>query len=144
MAGLIADRIQKLKKFRVELDQVILDLVRNQEQKVIEMNTDQLMSGIDGNGKQIAPPYAISTIVRKKRKGQPYGRVTLRDQGDFHSSFGVEYMGDEFQIINDDPKAVYLIRRYGEDVYGLTQDNVDLLAHQIKGFLAEELKRRLT
>lgn len=43
-------------------------------------------------------PYSPLTIEIKKEKGQPYNRVTLRDEGDFEQSFYVEADTQQFTI----------------------------------------------
>ena len=85
------DLISRLKSFEDEIIKVIEEVVRENDNIILDMNAeDQLFQkGITRKGVEIASfaPYAPLTIEIKKLKGQPTSRVTLRDEGDFHRSF---------------------------------------------------------
>lgn len=68
-------------------------------------------------------PYRPLTISIKKMKGQPTSRVTLRDEGDFHESFYVDAGLDRFEIKAKDPKTPHLVKKYGVQILGLTNEN---------------------
>lgn len=96
------------------------------------MNTEEQLfeKGEDADGIKIADyaPYAPFTIEMKKAKGQPYNRVTLRDEGDFHSSVFVRVHKDRFEIWASNWKVDWLTRYYGEKILGLNQENQRELA----------------
>lgn len=144
MIDAIQNMIDDIVEVERTTDDIILDLVKTKEDKVIRMNIDdQLYQGFDSNGQSIKPPYRPKTVRKKKRKGDPYDRVTLRDEGDFHASFFVIYGGDEFELSAKDAKKVWLERRYGSAIYGLTDDNVERLRNLIREPLIDELKKRI-
>lgn len=121
------DIISNLKKLQDEVVRVIADVVREYDYIVIDMNaTDQLRDkGINRDGIAISDfaPYAPLTIQIKKMKGQPTTRVTLKDEGDFHASFYIEYLSDGFLIKASDWKTEILIKKYGHGILGLTDEN---------------------
>jgi len=125
------DLISNLKKFEEEIYQTVEKVLRENEYVIIDMNVeDQLFEkGIDRTGQEIASyaPYSPVTIQIKGIKGQPTNRVTLRDEGDFHSSFYVEFTQDGFEIKATDWKTKKLIASYGEEVLGLTDYNFKIL-----------------
>jgi len=139
----LATRIEDLKKLDSSIDQIVIDLIKDNEKLVIKMNLANLNSGINNKSEKLVPPYRPSTVKRKKRKGQPFNRVTLKDEGDFHEGFFVEYGEDEFSLQGDDPKTRYLIRKYGNDIFGLTEENIDELKNKIRERLTEEIKKRI-
>lgn len=144
MIEAVQNMIDDLESFEATKDQILLDLVKDREATVISMNVDdQLYQGIDAEGQEVAPEYAASTIHKKRRKGDPYDRVTLRDEGDFHTSFFVVYGGDEFTLDARDSKKQWLDRKYGETIYGLTPDNIDRLSNMIKDDFVEIMRRRI-
>ena len=108
---------------------------------------DQLYDrGIEGRGISIMSyqPYAVSTVKRKQRKGQPWDRVTLRDTGEFHDSLHVEFDGEGFYVTSTDDKAKYLLARYGKTIFRLTDENLsELLNNYIKPELTEKLKEKI-
>ena len=85
-------------------------------------------------------PYSPVTVEEKRLRGQPYNRVTLRDTGDFESSFYIRYMDDGFEITASDWKTDDLVRKYGREIFGLNRENLDDLARSyILPFLREKL-----
>ena len=115
---------------------------------IIDMNVeDQLFEkGITSNNVRIDSyaPYAPLTLAIKKAKNQPTSRVTLRDEGDFHSSFYLEFTDDSFTIKASDEKAEYLEFAYGSDIFGLTPENrEELTEYYLRPALLAKLKEHL-
>lgn len=137
----LTDRVSA---FERDKDQMILDLVRDNEAAVIAMNTDdQLFQGITADNQETVPPYRPSTVRRKIRKSQPYDRVTLRDEGDFHGSFFIRYGADEFTLDATDYKKQWLDRKYTPRIYGLTPDNIDRLTAMIRERFVDEARKQI-
>ena len=68
-------------------------------------------------------PYSETTVMLKRIKGDPYDRVTLRDDGDFHGEWKVEADDKGFKLTTSDWKEELLGRHYGKEIYGLTEEN---------------------
>lgn len=128
----LQELIDKLRSFENEIFNAIETVIRENEDIITEMNSeDQLFEqGIDRNGTSIASyaPYSPITIELKKLKGQPTSRVTLRDEGDFHYSFFIEFSQTGFEIKASDWKTGHLVKGYGETILGLTNENFRDLA----------------
>lgn len=138
--------ISKLKNFDEEIIKIIEEIIRENDNIILDMNVeDQLFQkGITRKGEEIASfaPYAPLTIELKKLRGQPTSRVTLRDEGDFHKSFYIEYLGDGFQIKASDWKTEKLMFKYGDEILGLTDDNFhEFAVDYVKPALTELLKK---
>lgn len=112
------------------IQQIILD----NESYIVDMNAEiQLYEqGINNLGVDIADyaPYSPLTIEIKQSKGQPTNRVTLRDEGDFESSFFLEVGNTQFEIKASDWKTEELIQMYGRQILGLTDENIYVLIWQ--------------
>lgn len=145
MAVTIAQKIEQIKAFEDSVDQIILDLVKDREAAVIGLNAENQLfqSGQDGEGNELTPSYAPVTVRRKKKKGHPFDRVTLRDTGNFHKSLTIEYGADWFKLGSNDAKRAYLERKYGEQIYGLTPANIEQLTVMIRDQFIEIAKRKL-
>lgn len=119
------DLIQKLKRFEDTLFEAIEQAVKDNAAIIEEYNTeDQLFEqGIDRTGSLIVPGYSPITIQIKRGKGQTTSHVTLRDTGAFHRSFSIQYLSDGFQIVASDWKTTDLMRAYGSEILGLSDDN---------------------
>lgn len=106
-------------------------IILDNEAYIIDMNAQEQLyeRGINRLGVKISDyaPYAPLTIEIKKAKGQPTNRVTLRDEGDFESSFHLEVGDTQFEIRASDPKTEELIKKYGRQILGLTDENLEEL-----------------
>lgn len=130
---IIKDLIRKVNEVESGLKGGIYvkNIIKENEAYILDMNTeDQLFEkGVNNLNVQIKSymPYSQLTISIKRLKGQPYDRVTLRDTGEFHSSFYIEYNDDFFEIKAADEKTDDLIKRYGRYILGLTDENLKIL-----------------
>ena len=129
--------IKMLEKVYFEIDEVIEKRVQANERYIINLNAAQMYRGEKADGTPILPSYAPSTILYKKKMGQPYNRVTLRDSGDFHfKELKVIAMHDKFHIdtsLSSQRPYDFLMKgtkkraAYGEGVLGLNDKNIEKL-----------------
>lgn len=123
----------------------IREAIEENEAFIIDMNTeDQLFErGVNRNEVDISDyaPYTPFTIQIKLEKGQPTNRVTLRDEGDFHSSFYIEYLDNGFELKASDEKTEKLIKKYGRQILGLTDGNLqEVIDDYVKPFLISKIR----
>lgn len=142
---LIDNLRQRVTEFNelLQSGRLIQSIILENEYVITDMNSeDQLYEqGINRLGVNIMDyaPYSPLTIEIKKEKGQPYNRVTLRDEGDFEQSFYVEADMQQFTIKAADWKTEDLIQRYGRQILGLTEENKIIL---IWAYIYPELKAK--
>lgn len=109
----------------------VRNIVADNEALIISMNADSQLYKLGENrlGVSISSyaPYAPLTIMIKKAKGQPTDRVTLRDTGDFESSFYLDVEDTYFEITAADFKTEKLMHKYGKDIFGLNEENLRIL-----------------
>lgn len=119
----------------------ITDIILDNEAFIVNMNTEAQLydRGVNNLGVSISDyaPYSEMTIAIKKQKGQPYNRVTLHDEGDFSGSFFVYINDDSFEIKAGDVKTHDLIKKYGRQILGLTDESIKEL---IWKYIFPELK----
>lgn len=120
----LRDRVEEFYK---SINITIKEIIIENEAFIIDMNAEiQLYErGINRLGVDISSyePYSEVTIWIKKEKGQPYDRVTLRDEGEFEQSFFLDVRDLDFEIKAGDWKTEDLIKRYGSEILGLTDEN---------------------
>lgn len=113
---------------------LIQNIIWDNEAYIVDLNAEEQLyeQGINRLGVEIADyaPYSPVTIAIKEAKGQPTNRVTLRDEGDFESSFFLEVGDKQFEIRASDFKTEDLIRKYGHQILGLTDENIAILIRQ--------------
>lgn len=114
--------------------QLIQDIIWKNEAYIVDMNAEEQLyeQGINRLGVDISDyaPYSPVTIEIKRLKGQPTNRVTLRDEGDFERSFFLEVGEKQFEIKASDFKTEDLVKKYGEQILGLTDENIATLIWQ--------------
>lgn len=124
------------------------DVIWSNDAYIIDMNAEEQLfeRGINRLGVEIMDyaPYSPVTIEIKEAKGQPTNRVTLRDEGDFESSFFLEVGDKQFEIKASDFKTEDLIKKYGRQILGLTDENIAILIWQyIYPDLIDEAKKQI-
>ncbi|MCM1077870.1 MAG: hypothetical protein NC344_06870 [Bacteroidales bacterium] len=106
----------------------ISNIIKENEAYIVDMNSQVQLyeQGVNRLGVKIADyqPYVPLTIRIKRMKGQPTDRVTLRDTGDFHASFYLVIGSESFEVKASDDKTETLIRKYGRQILGLTDENI--------------------
>lgn len=131
--GILNDLLKRVNTFNEGLTggSYIAQIIEEHDYEIIDMNTqDQLYEqGITATGVSIMDyaPYSDVTIEIKQAKGDPYDRVTLRDEGDFHRSFYLQIDNDKFTFDAEDWKTRELLKEYGDEIMGLTQHNIEEL-----------------
>lgn len=140
--GSLKQQIQSLKRLKFESD--ILAVVRDNDNIVIDLNTDnQLFKyGIDSLGEKLKA-YRSAEYARLKRVLNPNGVTDLKLEGDFYKGFRVDASRFPISITSVDEKAEMLAWKYGEDIYGLTQDSLKLLGEEILSDIQSKLKSAL-
>lgn len=143
--GIIDDLKKRVMMFNDGLTsgEFIKDIVEENEAFIVELNSEEQLfeKGITSTGVSIADyaPYSEVTVEIKRQKGQPVNRVTLRDEGDFHASFAIKADNEQFEIVANDWKVKDLTLYYGDEILGLTDDNIVVVA---RDFVYPELMEK--
>lgn len=148
--GKIDDLLKRVVQFNDELTsgRLMQKIIWDNEAYIIDMNAEEQLfeQGVNRLGVEISDyaPYSPVTIAIKEAKGQPTNRVTLRDEGDFESSFFLEVGDKQFEIKASDFKTEDLIKKYGRQILGLTDENIAILIWQyIYPDLMDEAKKQI-
>lgn len=130
---IITNLIDRVKEYDKGLTsgRYIMNIIEENEAYIVDMNAEEQLyeQGVNNLGVSISDyaPYSPVTIQIKRLKGQPTNRVTLRDEGDFEESFFLQIENDHFEIKASDFKTEHLIRKYGRQILGLTDENIKKL-----------------
>ena len=134
----------RLRAFKDNLPMYLEDIIHDKEDVIVSAIADDQLyrRGINGRGEKIMDymPYTARTIKNKKRKGQPTTRVTLRDTGAFHESMYVVFDSEGFYITASDEKTEELVKKYGEEIFRLTDKNFTRI---VRSHIRKELVKRL-
>lgn len=132
----------------LEDNSLVRDILLRNEGLIVALNTDDQLEekGLNslGIGIHTYAPYAPKTVYLKQKKGQPWNRVTLKDTGNFHRSFRIQFTEDGFSIVSDSSLTPTLVNKYGPNIFGLTPENKGYLIRSIiLPELLNEINKRL-
>lgn len=129
--GKLRDYIQKLDAVTKEAQlEAILEIIRRNVYYLVDLNTGQLMMGIDANGEKLKE-YANAVYAAFKKHLNPLGVTDLKVTGDFHSGFYADMKQFPITFWSTDEKTDELVYEYGKDIFGLTEESKDLFIQQI-------------
>lgn len=142
----IANRLKS-----INVDSIVKQILRNPlvQAQIIDFNTHEqlFLKGIDSEGRTLKSiggsrftpsGYAPFTIRIKQAEGQRTQNITLNDTGEFYNSFTVTVGGDSFTIdANPNKNGDNLFDDWGEDIVGLTDENLQKLIDDIEIQLVE-------
>lgn len=113
-------------------DKLFLGAVKDNETEILDANTAQLSVGKDSMGR-LLEEYE-SDAYAKMKKGPPFnskapmGIPNLYLEGDFYEGFTLKYSGYEMTITSTDVKTDRLVAKYGEDIFGLSEEQLKNLS----------------
>lgn len=125
-SGMLKGLFESFDAIEHGLDAQAVQITRDNDNILIDMNTEQLFAGLNSKGQSldsIGGGYSPVTIQIKKSKGQPTDRVTLKDTGDFYEGFFLETKNGGWDISSSDDKTQGLINDWGADLFGNTEDD---------------------
>ena len=98
---------------------------------------DQLASGIDGLGRELGD-YAPLSIQIRRDLGLQTSFIDLNLTGEFYDSITANLTRDSIEIDGEGQKPDQnLFTVFGDDIVGLTEENLQFIIEQIKeGYLA--------
>jgi len=138
-------KIEAISRWQDEAERHVIAEARAFEAEILDYNTEEQLfrQGRTAAGQPVRPPYSQLTIEIKRASGQPFNRVTLRDTGDFHKSFRVEWQATQFGITAGDTKTAKLVAKYGREIFGLDDAGQQELIGMIREPLADNLRKAL-
>lgn len=142
--GTLKNLENRLRAFQGHTPEMLKEIILKHKDTIVELVTQRQLyeQGIEGFGKKIMDykPYALSTIKAKRRKNQPYSRVTLKNKGNFYRQTYIVFNSDGFYITSRSKVTPILVKKYGRSIFRLTDQN---LTYVIKEIVRKELVTRL-
>lgn len=122
--------IERLKSLTVEEQEAdLLKIVERHSSEAIDLNTSQLMKGINSKGESLGE-YRSKKYAEFKRFLNPAGVMDLKFEGDFHGGFFIETERFPVTFNSRDDKTFKLVRYFGEYIFGLTKENKNKLVEE--------------
>jgi len=119
----IREKFLLMSNFEQSQVKIMNDCVNNTSDFILDANREQMLLGLDKNGKEILPEYKQFTRERKIEKGRDPDTVTLYDEGDFHRNMFMKNDGSKILIDSKDSKTDELMLKYNKQdtVLGIPQ-----------------------
>ena len=95
------------------------------QERIVELNREQMMRGKNKSGENIMPSYRSSAYAAYKqgKNAMPeFGVPDLKNTGAFHR--GIYFDSGKMTPTSNDPKTASLEEKYGEGIFGLNKDSL--------------------
>lgn len=120
----------RIKKYTANVQRrEALKIVKAHEHQIIDANTLQLMEGKDSKGQPLEH-YRSKHYADFKLHLNPLGVTDLNLTGKFHKSFFIRVDKFPITIWAKDSKVNKLVGRYGEDIFGVEDNRLEVLKEQ--------------
>lgn len=111
---------------------------------IIELNTQgQLFRrGVNNKNETVQDEYSQSYQKIRQRAGLPTRPVSLFFTGDFYDTFETEVTKKALSVVADDEDK-HIFSRYGTEVIGLTEQNLQKLVDRVQPLFQEKINEAL-
>ena len=110
----------------INLDLLMEDAIRANEDNINKLNREQLEKGINSEGQKITPKYKSDVYAKRKQKLNSlpsFGTPDLKITGNLHDEIGVIVEGRDVFINSFDPKVKFKSIKQYDNLFGLTKEN---------------------
>ena len=129
----IREVFRLVENFTQSQEKIMNDCINNSSKTILDANRDQMLLGLDKEGKKIIPAYKPYTRERKIEKERDPNLVTLYDEGDFHKSLFMETKQKTIFIDGKDEKTDELMTKYNktDTVLGIPNNKKETINESI-------------
>ena len=127
------------------IDMIVLEAAMESKETIADLNTSQLEKGLTSENEEIEPYYSPSYGAMKKAMGKrsPGMVPDLKLTGDFYSGFNAKLEKDWIEIHSTDYKETKLRKKYSDDIFGLTEENLGELGKYMIDDLTKKIRDEL-
>lgn len=137
VSPLLMDKIQQLRDKLANVsiadqENALLEIIRTNQNYIVDLNTGQLLKGVDADFLPLHPQYKSKSYATFKLFLNPLGVVDLRLTGAFYAGFFINADKFPVEFNSSDGKTGVLAEKYGAAIFGLDQPSKDDLVEHIK------------
>lgn len=112
----------------INLRDLVQETIIEQGDNIIFLNQYRLFNeSKDADGDRL--PYyksiGYSSIKNKMNPSLGFGKPDLKNEGDFYRGFFVKVTKEEFELDSKDDKSGELKKKYGDKIFGLSEDHIE-------------------
>ena len=134
----VEKRLQKWINALSNPDDLFHGMVLDNEATILDLNTSQLEQGMDALGNFLTEYMsdAYAEFKQHLNSQPPLFVPDLKLEGNFHDGFILKWEGKEVGITSTDHKTDKLIKKYGSDIFGLTDESMsELKDYMLESFI---------
>lgn len=127
----------------INLQQLAADIIEEHRDEIVMLNQRQLYTKSETQKGAKLDPYRSTVYAEYKYAMNPLaglGRPDLSLTGDFYKAFYVKVTKTTFEVDSRDKKAGHLKEKYGDEIFGLSDDS---LAELTKDYIEVALLTRI-
>lgn len=134
---------------RIQVRPIIALCLEQSQYEVLSFNRGQLYMGEDNKGRLLSPMYRSQAYADFKESLNPkpgYGIPDLFVTGEFYNSIQIKVNPSQFTftIFSENSKAPKLERKYGQNIYGLNEENKQYFGNEIiRPKIVAEFKKQI-
>jgi hypothetical protein len=128
------ENIQKTaKRISKGLNKVADDAIKYSTIDMADLNVEQMLYGLNADGEQIGEYRSTRYGAMKQRMNSlpPPMWVDLHKDGGFHDALSADYRGSDLLFDSTDSKTSDLTTKYGNNIFGLTQENQTAIQNDV-------------
>lgn len=137
----ITEVIERLE--RLDLEAALSEAIAFTKEEYADMNREQWKEGITSTGADIMPsPYSLGYAKIRLREGLPIDVIDLRRKGAFYGGYTIDQDGSVMHLSSDVDYEKWITHRYGEKIYGLTDESMAKYRGVINAVLLAAIKEQ--
>jgi hypothetical protein len=121
MSDIILSVARNLRAVVELMPEIIAEVIQENASLIEDMNIAQLQAGQRADGSTL-PNYSPTSVIKY---GKPPGPIRLFETGDFYRGIVVRPFNDRLEMDNTDSKIGKLANRFGDEIIGLNEDNIE-------------------
>jgi len=134
--------LQATRQLRAELPQILERIVEQLEPEIIKAVQEQLAIGKRGDDTYLKKYSPLTIESKRKRNTIIMGeRIALIDTGEFWNSMFLEVINGSFSVDSKDWKRDELVVRYGEEIFLVSDKQLEHIASLAYPLLKQEIAR---
>lgn len=110
-------------------------VIQDNAAQIEEVNRKQMLRGEDSLGQKITPYYKVRQYADYKfsKNSKPgYAVPDLKNKGEFHRRIDLNVFGkNKVDIFSKDEKAESLVKKYGEEIFGIQDTELPRLQSEV-------------
>lgn len=137
--------LNKWKRAIGNIDTIFQRAMLDNKEEIIDTNVAQLEVGKDSLGNLLLKYESDAYAEYKQFIGSkaPLGIADLILEGDFTGAFEMRADGPDFILYSTDEKYDHLRAKYGEDIFGLSENSVSDLSVQLNQSFINHFRNEL-